>query len=60
MYNDKSKYSGLNDNFDYKLDIFHDLCTRDGVPETAKAKAYLTMLTSLALDYYYTNLCNVA
>jgi hypothetical protein len=60
MYNDESKYTGPNDNFDYKLDIFHDLCSRASVPETAKAKAYPTMLTSLALDHYYTNLCNVA
>jgi hypothetical protein len=60
MYNDESKYTGPNDNFDYKLDIFHNLCSRASVPETAKAKAYPTMLTSLALDHYYTNLCNIA
>jgi hypothetical protein len=60
MYNNKSKYTGLNDNFDYKLNIFYNLCNWASVPETAKAKVYPTMLTSLALNYYYTNLCNVA
>jgi hypothetical protein len=60
IYNNKSKYTGLNNNFDYKLDIFHNLCSQASVLKTAKAKAYLTILTSLALNHYYTNLCNVA
>jgi hypothetical protein len=60
IYTDGSKYSGDNDNFDFKLVIFHDLCNRADVPEEAKVKAYPTMLRGLALDYYYTNLKNVA
>jgi hypothetical protein len=60
MYNNKSKYTSLNDNFNYKLDIFHNFYSWASVPKTAKAKAYLTILTSLAFNHYYTNLCNVA
>lgn len=44
MYTDEMKYSGENDNFDYKLVIFNDFCDRADVPEAAKAKAYPTML----------------
>ena len=59
IYTGESKYSGEDNNFDYKLVIFHDLCGRASVPKEAKAKAYPTMLSSLALDHYYTNLKNV-
>jgi hypothetical protein len=44
MYTDKSKYSGENDNFDYKLVIFNDLYNRVDILESIKAKAYPTML----------------
>jgi hypothetical protein len=53
MYTDESKYSGENDNFDYKLVIFHDICSRVDIPDSIKAKAYPTMLRGLALDHYY-------
>jgi hypothetical protein len=56
MYTDESKYSGENDNFDYKLVIFNNLCNRVDIPESIKAKAYPTMLQSLALDHYYTTI----
>ena len=56
MYTDESRYSGENDNFDYKLVIFHDLCSRVDIPDNIKAKAYPTMLRSLALDHYYTSI----
>ena len=56
MYTDESRYSGENDNFDYKLVIFHDLCSRADIPDDIKAKAYPTMLQSLTLDYYYTSI----
>ena len=59
MYTEDNKYSGEDDNFDFKLTIFHDLCSRADVPQEAKAKAYPTMLRGLALDHYYTNLKNV-
>jgi hypothetical protein len=57
---DESKYTGQDDNFDFKLVIFYDLCGRVGVTEEAKVRAYLTILQGLTLDYYYTNLRNVA
>ena len=58
MYTEDSKYSGENDNFDFKLIIFNDLCSRANVPkdEDTMAKAYPIMLCGLALDHYYTNL----
>jgi hypothetical protein len=56
MYTDESKYSSENDNFDYKLVIFHDLCKRVDIPDRIKAKAYPTMLQGLALDHYYTSI----
>src|SRR5579871_1486997 len=52
------KYTGENDNFDFKLAIFHDLCNRADIPDHAKPKAFPTMLRSLALDYYYANIVN--
>ena len=58
MYEEEYKYSGDNDNFDFKLVIFHDLCARADVLEIAKGKAYPTMLRGSALDHYYTNLNN--
>jgi hypothetical protein len=62
MYTEDSKYSRENDNFDFKLIIFHDLYRRANVPkdEDAMANAYPTMLCGLALDHHYTNLRNTA
>src|SRR6266516_285391 len=60
MYREDNKYSGEDDNFDFKLVIFHDHCSRADVPQEAKVKAYPTMLRGLALDHYYTNSKNVA
>jgi hypothetical protein len=59
-YKDKNKYTGQDNNFDFKLVIFHDLCGRVGVTKEAKAKAYPIMLQGLARDHYYTNLRRVA
>jgi hypothetical protein len=58
LYTDDIKYTGENDNFDFKLTIFHDLCNRADIPDHAKPKAFPTMLRSLALDYYYANIVN--
>jgi hypothetical protein len=55
LYTDESKYSGENDNFDFKLTIFHDLCNRADIPQEAKPRAFPTMLRGLALDHYYSN-----
>ena len=60
MYTEDNKYSGENDNFDFKLVIFHDLCDRADVPQETRIKAYPTMLRGLALDHFYTSLKNVA
>ena len=56
MYTNEERYSSENDNFTYKLTIFHDICARADVPQEAKSKAFPTMLKGLALDYYYSNL----
>ena len=56
MYTEESKYSGENGNFDFKLTVFHDLCSRADVPQEARARAFSTMLRGLALDYYYSNI----
>ena len=54
-----NKYSGEDDNFDFKLIIFHDLCSKADMPQKAKVKAYPIMLRGLVFDYYYTNLKNI-
>jgi hypothetical protein len=56
LYTDESKYSGDNDNFDFKLTIFTDLCQKADIPKQEFSQAYSTMLRGLALDHYYTNL----
>ncbi len=55
MYIDEAKYRGKNDSFTFKVTIFHDICARADVPHEIKLKAFPTMLTGLALDYYYPN-----
>jgi hypothetical protein len=56
LYTDESKYSGKNNNFDFKLTIFTDLCQKANIPKREFSQAYSTILRSLALNYYYTNL----
>ena len=56
LYTDEAKYSGENDNFDFKLTIFTDLCQKADIPKQEFSQAYSTMLRGLALDHYYTNL----
>jgi len=60
IYTKSNKYSGKNDNFDYKLMIFYNLCEKAALPSQAFGQAYSTMLHSLALDHYYTNRKNVS
>ena len=55
-YTEENKYSGDSDNFEFKLNIFRDLCKRAGVPLEAQATAFPTMLRGLALNIYYSNL----
>lgn len=56
MYTEELKYSGENDSFTFKLNIFHDRCARGGVPQEAKLKAFPIMLKGLAMHYYYSNI----
>ncbi len=55
MYIDEAKYSSENDSFTFMLTIFHDICARADVPHEIKLKTFPKMLTSLALDHYYSN-----
>ena len=59
MYIEDNKYSREDDNFNFKLTIFYNFCSRANIPQEAKVKAYPIILCSLALNYYYTNLKNI-
>ena len=59
MYIKDNKYNGENDNFDFKLTIFHNFCGKADVPQETKVKAYPTMLRGLTFNHYYTNLKNI-
>jgi hypothetical protein len=56
LYTDETKYSDENDSFSFKLTIFHDMCDRANVSQSAKLKTFFTMLKDLAFDYYYSNM----
>jgi hypothetical protein len=56
LYTNEAKYSDENDSFSFKLTIFHDMCDRADVLQSAKLKAFSTMLKGLTLDYYYSNM----
>ena len=57
MYQDETlKYNEENDNFTYKLSIFHDICDRVDIPHEVKIKAFPIMLIEDALDYYYSHI----
>lgn len=55
IYTNKVKYSDENISFAFKLMTFHDICTRLDVSQETLLKAFPTMPTGLALDYYYSN-----
>lgn len=56
LYTDEVKYSGEQDNFDFKFEIFQNYCLRAGVPKQVYTIAIPTMLRGLALKYYFTHL----
>jgi hypothetical protein len=56
LYTNEAKYSDENDNFSFKLIIFHDMCDRANIPHSIKLKIFFTMLKELTLDYYYENM----
>jgi hypothetical protein len=55
LYSDDLKYSGELDNFDFKLVVFRNMCTRADLPQEQWLMAYPTMLKGAALDHYFTN-----
>ena len=59
IYTEDNKYSKENNNFDFKLIIFHDFYNRTDMPQKAKVKAYPIILRGLTLNYHYTNLKNI-
>jgi hypothetical protein len=56
LYTNKAKYSGENNNFDFKLTIFTNLCQKANILKQEFSQAYSTILRSLILNHYYTNL----
>jgi hypothetical protein len=58
LYTEEDKYDGWNDNFDYKLIIFHNNCDTVGIPKSLRNKAYHRMLRGLARQHYFTNMKN--
>jgi hypothetical protein len=56
LYTNEAKYSDENDSFSFKLKIFHDMCDRADVFQSAKLKAFSIMLKDLTFDYYYSNM----
>ena len=55
IYTEESKYSRKNNNFNYKLTIFNDLCNRVSILQEAKIKGFPTILCGITLNFYYKN-----
>jgi hypothetical protein len=53
IYSDSMKYSGGDDCFDYKLQIFYDFCFKANLGSAAYALAFSTMLKGQAHEYYF-------
>ena len=58
MYEPDLKYHGNDDSFDFKLNIFMELCEKSAISEPINARAYLTMLSGSALTNYYSTTSN--
>ncbi|RAL68650.1 hypothetical protein DID88_007360 [Monilinia fructigena] len=56
LYTDNEKYSSEGDNFEYKFQIFISHCSRLDIQPQSIMRAFPTMLTGVALDFYHTNL----
>ncbi|KAI0991490.1 hypothetical protein K3495_g16697, partial [Podosphaera aphanis] len=56
FYTDETKYTGMDDSLDYKISIFYELCSRNGITQEFYTKAFSTMLKGMAADFYYSNL----
>jgi len=55
LYTEEIKYGGDGDTFDYKFNIFLDICGTAGLPRSALDSAFRVMLKGTALDHYYAN-----
>jgi hypothetical protein len=56
LYTNEAKYNDEIDSLFYKLTIFHDMCNRADVSQSAKLKAFLIRLKDLTFNYYYSNM----
>ncbi len=56
IYKKDEKFSDTNSNFDYKVLRFYDKCRRAELLEHAYLQSVSIMLSSEALDYFYSNL----
>ena len=54
MYTEERKYGGDGDSFDYKYNIFIDLCEKAELLIDVYFKAFSIILKGAALKYYYT------
>jgi hypothetical protein len=54
MYTKEKKYGGDGDGFDYKYNIFINLCKKAELLINAYFKAFFIMLKEAALKHYYT------
>lgn len=54
LYTEEKKYGGDGDSFDYKYNIFIDLCEKAELPRDAYFNAFSIMLKGAALKHYYT------
>jgi hypothetical protein len=53
IYQKEDKYSGADDVLDTKLRVFYDLCPKAGVDQSDYPKAFSSMLSGEAKDYYF-------
>jgi hypothetical protein len=54
LYTEKKKYGGDGNSFDYKYNVFIDLCKKAELLINAYFKAFSIMLKGAALKHYYT------
>jgi hypothetical protein len=54
LYTKEKKYGRDGDSFDYKYNVFIDLCEKAELPIDAYFKAFSIMLKGAALKHYYT------
>jgi hypothetical protein len=54
LYTEEKKYGGDGNSFDYKYNIFIDLCEKAELLIDAYFKAFFIMLKEAALKHYYT------